>query len=98
MSLSRSIAKGNRRERLNRETVPQRNGSETTSSFNRVGIAPRVRANLSRPVGHAVKREDQDASFNRAGIPRAYGRISRGPLGTRLNERTEMSKLFLSHP
>ena len=50
------------------EGLTLRNGSETTSSFNRAGssfnragVAPRVGKNLPRPVGHAVKREDRDA-------------------------------------
>ncbi len=38
-----------------------RSGSQTSSSFNRAGIAPRVGKNLSRPAGHAAKREDRAA-------------------------------------
>ena len=38
-----------------------RNDSEIAASFNRAGIAPRVRENLPRPAGHAVKRRDRDA-------------------------------------
>ena len=44
-----------------RYCVSRSDGSETTSSLNRAGIAPRVGGNLSRPAGHAVKRVDRDA-------------------------------------
>ncbi len=37
------------------------NGSETTSSFNCAGIAPRVGENLPRPPAHALQQEDGDA-------------------------------------
>ena len=39
---------------------PLRNGSATTSSLNRAGVAPRVGGNLPRPAGHAVQRETRD--------------------------------------